>query len=366
MKVSIVTCFESNEERASFVLDACLQRKYIAKVITTDFSHVKKEKRESIPQGFIAIETLPYKKNMSIARMKSHAKFAKDAFALIERQQPELIWCIAPANSLIKEARKYKDKYPRVKIVVDIIDMWPESLPINIDKSIFPLNVWKNVRKKNISCADAVTTECEFYQNELYNEYKKKMYTLYWARDSKPHHLEINAPEDKVSLAYLGSINNIIDVELIKKAIQSINKKVVLHVIGDGESKDHFLNVLNPVCEIIDHGVVRDENEKAKIFSRCHAGINLYKEGLYIGLTSKCIDYFENGLPIINNIKGDTWLMVKRNKIGINFEGSTKIRYADLVKMRTNNETIYQIYNSNFTKKVFMKRCQAIIDKVMS
>ena len=46
MKVVIATCFESNEERVSFVLDACKKRKYNTKVITSDFSHIKKRKRK--------------------------------------------------------------------------------------------------------------------------------------------------------------------------------------------------------------------------------------------------------------------------------------------------------------------------------
>lgn len=366
MKVSIVTCFESNEERASFVLEACKQRGYIAKAITTDFSHVRKAKRESVREGFTAVKTDGYEKNLSVARMKSHAKFAKDAFELVERQQPDLIWCIAPANSLIKEAKKYKEKYPSVKIIVDIIDMWPESLPMNINKNIFPFNIWRNVRKDNIGCADLVVTECEFYQNTLINEYKGQMETIYWAKDGKTYHEKLNVPDDKISLVYLGSINNIIDVELIKKAISNIDREVVLHIIGDGENKENFISSLSQVCTIEDHGVVRDEEEKAKIFARCHAGINIYKEGLYIGLTSKCIDYFEHGLPIINNIKGDTWLFVKKNRLGINVDENTRIRHRDIERMRINNDSIYDIYNNNFTKRVFIKNCLSAIDKVIN
>ena len=49
MKVVIATCFESNEERVSFVLETCQKRQYETKVITTDFSHINKQKRMSIP-----------------------------------------------------------------------------------------------------------------------------------------------------------------------------------------------------------------------------------------------------------------------------------------------------------------------------
>ena len=156
MKVSIVTCYESNEELVSFVFEACKKRGYEVNAITSDYSHIRKEKRNNVPADFIAIDAKPYRKNLSVERMISHKQFAKDAFKLIEEQNPDLIWCVAPANSLIKEANEYKKKHPDVKIIVHIIDMWPESLPVKYDKNLLPFRLWRNIRKNNINCADAL------------------------------------------------------------------------------------------------------------------------------------------------------------------------------------------------------------------
>ena len=112
MKITVVTCYESNEERAGFVYDACFSREYDVNVITTDFSHIRKAKRESYPQGFMAISANEYNKNLSVSRIRSHQKFAKDAFGKVEELDPDLIWLMAPANSLIKEAKLYKEKHP--------------------------------------------------------------------------------------------------------------------------------------------------------------------------------------------------------------------------------------------------------------
>ena len=81
MKVVIITCFESNEERVSFVIDACKKRGDDVVAITSDFSHIRKEKRNNVPTDYIAIPTTPYSRNMSIRRMISHYRFAVDAFA---------------------------------------------------------------------------------------------------------------------------------------------------------------------------------------------------------------------------------------------------------------------------------------------
>ena len=365
MKVIIATCFQSNEERVNFVYDACKNRGYEVKAYTSDFSHVKKEKRDSVPEQFTVIKTKPYKKNMSIQRMNSHRIFSKDLFQQIEIDNPNLLWIMAPANSLIKEANNYKKKHPDKKIIIDIIDMWPESLPVNFNKNMIPFSWWKNVRTKNINCGDILVTECDLYQEILKNEYSGKIETIHWARDSKAIKTENELPEDNLSLVYIGSINNIIDTEKIAGIIKGIDMPVTLHVVGEGENTQHFLDTLKGVCEVIYHGPIRDEEKKNEIFAKCHAGINVYKEGLYIGLTVKCIDYFEHGLPIINNINGDTWNFVNEYNAGINVDKDNLINGKKLIEMRKNNQNIYNLYNENLTKEIFTEKCLKVIDEVL-
>lgn len=364
-KAVIVTCFESNEERVTFIMEALKSKGYEVVAITTDFSHIQKKERDSIPEGYISIQTSRYSKNLSISRLMSHNQFAIDAFFAIDSIKPELLWVVAPCNSLIKEANKYKRKHKNVKLIIDMIDMWPESLPIdNNKKKLKPFIWWKNIRTNNINCADEIVTECDLYHEILSKEFKGRITTIHWARDAKAIKYDLNIPNDKLSLAYIGSINNIIGIDLIKKLISSINKNVVLHIIGSGEKTDDMLNSLKDVCEVIYHGNVYDQTEKAMIFNNCHAGINIYKEGLYIGLTVKCIDYFMYGLPIINNIKGDTWSFVENNKVGININENTVIDENQLVDMRNNNQNIIDLFNSNFTKEIFISKCFEVIDRV--
>ncbi len=365
MKALIVTCFESNEERISFVLDSFKKKRYNTKVITTNYSHIKKEYRTNTPEEYIAIDTKPYTKNISIKRIISHIKFAKDAFKKIELETPDIIWLMAPANYLIKEANKYKKKYPATKIIIDIVDMWPESLPIRINKNIFPFNIWRNIRKNNIKCADALVTECDYYQEILKTEYLKNITTIHWARDNKAIETKLKPNGDKLSLCYIGSINNIIDTKTICEVISNCDKPVVLHVIGNGENRYNFIETVGKMCEVIYHGEIRDEKEKNKIFSECHAGINIYKENLYIGLTVKSIDYFEHGLPVINNIKGDTWNLINKYNAGINYYSNATIDSNMLIDLRKNNKKIYELYNQNFTKGEFINNCINVINGVI-
>lgn len=364
MKIDIVTCFESNEERVSFIYDLCKKQGFTVKAITTDFSHRNKEKRNNVPNYFKTINTIPYKNNMSVGRLMSHKKFAKDAFIEIEKDDPDLIWVVAPALSLIKEANIYKQNH-NCKIIIDIIDMWPESLPLGSLKKLFPFKLWKKIREDNINVADEVVTECDLYQEILSKEYKGKLTTLYWAKDVFLTRKEI-VENDTLNLCYIGSINNIIDIDLIKKIIKKFNRNVVLDIIGFGEKTEEMVSKLKDVCKVIYHGPIFDETEKEKIISKCLAGINIYKKDLYIGLTVKSMDYLRYGLPIINNIKGDTYNFVEKYNIGINVDETKDIDENKLIEMRNNSQNITDFYNMHFSKNVFENKCLEILNRVIN
>ena len=365
MKVVIASCFESNEERMGFVYEACKSRGYDTVALTSDFSHIKKEKRTTVPHFFKAIPTRPYKKNLSLNRILSHIRFAEDCFAQIEKEDPDLIWLMVPANSLAKEAGKYKAKHPEKKMIIDIIDMWPESLPVKVNKNVFPFSYWRSLRAKNISCCDALIAECDLYHSILKKEYDRNITTIHWARDGGCISSRSAYPDNALSLCYIGSINNIIDTEKIVSIIKQIDFPVIAHIIGEGEKTESFLESLKKECEVVYHGPVRDKEKKAEIFGQCHGGINIYREDLYIGLTVKCIDYFQHGLPIINNIKGDTWNLVEQYCAGFNLSDDLSIDARKMMMMRNDNQSIYDLFNNNFSKEIFLEKCLKTIDEVM-
>ena len=91
--------------------------------------------------------------------------------------------------------------------------------------------------------------------------------------------------------------------------------------------------------------------------SKCHFGLNIMKESVCVGLTTKSIDYFSCGLPIINNIKGDTWNIVEKYNVGINVkEVSTFANEYEKINIYEMKENVEKVYNRYFTINAF-KRC---------
>ena len=235
-----------------------------------------------------------------------------------------------------------------------------------IKKIPFANSIWAGIRNKYIDNADLVITECNLYQSIL-KAYvaPEKMKTLYLARKSYDIKTIPNPPEDRYSLCYLGSINNIIDIPAICKIINLLKaiRPVDLHIIGEGENKELFIeDAKKSGANVIDHGTVYDTDKKQEIFDSCHFGINIMKEEVFIGLTMKSMDYFAGGLPIINNIKGDTWKFIEDNKIGINYSG--KINREQLEGVIRSN--VRPFFDKILSEERFIEETDSILDGLFS
>lgn len=363
MRAVIVSSSYSYMERITLLEEAYKRQGYETVVLLTDFIHASKKTVTEEREGYIFIKTKTYSKNISLQRLYSHMMFAKDAFRIVKKMQVDLLHVLIPANSLAKEANRYKKSHPSVKLYMDFIDLWPETLPINRFKNTFPFVLWKRVRDGNLSRADAIYCECGLYKKVLGVEDDNHYKVLYWAKaldliESKPS-LSI----ERLELCYLGSINNIIDMDKIVEICKNLEeyKPVTLHLIANGEKKEEFLQKLHSnAIQVCDHGTIYDDELKQQIFDQCHFGLNIMKSSVCVGLTMKSLDYFRAGLPILNNIQGDTSDFVDQYGIGFNVNG----HYADKVKMLQMEDylqmrqKVTELYEQKFSKEAFFAQIE--------
>lgn len=371
MRVVIVNCFDTYEDRIDLLHDFFIDKDNDVTIIQSDFRHFSKVKRTEEKQDFIFIESKPYYKNMSMARLTSHYSYAKKAFHLVEDLQPDLLYVIIPPNSLAKFASIYKGRNRNVKLIFDLIDLWPETMPVGKIKA-FPLFVfWRLMRDKSLKHADFVITECDLYQSILKVVLKGiKTKTVYLAKREVNIESHPSFNKDEIHLCYLGSINNIIDIPKIKILIKLIHqiKPVTLHIIGDGESKDILIDEIKSTGAIVEyHGKIYDSQEKQKIFDKCQFGLNIMKDNVCVGLTMKSIDYFQAGLPILNNIQADTVQIVDKYRIGINVTDgnienvANKIANANMQELLVMKENTYKLFSSLFSVEAFNEKLEDVI-----
>lgn len=360
--VVIINCFDTYEHRVELLRKYFIRQGKRVHVLTSDWEHFHKRLRTECPAGYEMIHVRPYQKNLSVDRLASHHYFARAVQQRLEELQPELIWALVPPNSLAKCTAAYKKKHPQVKLVMDLIDMWPETMPISRFKTLPPFVAWRKLRDQYVGQADEVVTECDLYQTLLKDHCPgEKMHTLYLARNWADNASEADPPEDKVSLCYLGSINNIIDIDCIAQIVRSLGGSVELHIIGDGEKRDLLIRQATDAgAQVIFHGKVYDRAEKQKIMDRCHAGLNIMKKTVFVGLTMKSMDYFECGIPIINNIQGDTWQFVDAHGIGINIGEDVAISPEQIARLQENRKQVYEFGKAWFDVAVFEEKLDRI------
>lgn len=363
MVVVLVYAFDTCLDRVQLLKNYYTSRGYEVKGMTSNFSHRKKAVYNADADAVIPVRE--YHKNLSVDRILSHMEFAKKARQAMEDIQPDLIHCIVPCNSLVKEMAKYKKKHHNVKVAFDIIDLWPESMPIERYEWMLPFKIWKNRRDKYLSSGDYVFCECE-----LFKQYVHCGNVLYWSIDKDCMPMNPDLDQDELQFCYLGSINNIIDIPMISSFLRecSQQKKCVLHIIGDGEKKEQFIqDVLCVGVNVIDHKQIFDFKRKQEIFDQCNYGFNVMKSSVVVGLTMKSLDYMCAGLPIINTIQGDTKEFCTEWDIGFNITEDNIKQVAkqvcqegmDVQLQRRKN--IQTLYNTYFTKKRFYE----VLDKVL-
>ena len=363
MNIVIVNCFDTYEHRVELLHDAFIKKGHKVKVLTSNFRHFEKTVRREQKVDYMFFNAEPYNKNLSYQRLHSHIKLSKAIFSYLEKHadKVDILWVLVPPNSFVKDAASFKRNHKNVKLIFDLIDLWPETMPIGSVKNIFPFSIWRNYRDKNIRYADVVVTECALYQERLKRILKGiKKEVLYLARPLVPYEPHLELPNNKINLCYLGSINNIIDIDAIERIIIEIQKykPVELHIVGDGEKRNELIRTIKNVgATVVFHGKVYDRTEKQRIFDSCQYGLNIMKKSVCVGLTMKSMDYMEFGVPMINNIQGDTWKIVDKYKIGYNVLDKLELNNDIMMRVRSR-----EFFENNLTSDTFYNKLSHILD----
>ena len=355
MRIAIVTHSSTYESRAEAVGNCFRKGGQRVTWIYSDYNHLTKQTRKRNAPDHVYLHMTPYTRNLSAKRLFSIRSFARETGRYIDGEMKgkepfDLLYVMIPANTFVREAARLKREYG-VKVVFDLIDLWPESLPLDFLEKTPPVRYWRRLRDRDFGCADLIFTECRLYKEILKPEPEiaGKMRTLYWfkernrtkavsagsggescagkhscARDTLEAHggMEENpvAP-GTLHIAYMGAINNIIDIPGIVKLLLAIDclRPVKLHVVGEGNHADDFVLAVKEAGIAMEYyGPVYDEKKKDEILSHCSFGLNIMKPGVCVGLTMKSIEYLSHSLPLINNIRGDTAQLVRDLKIGVN------------------------------------------------
>lgn len=375
MNAVIITPFfnYSYDVRIKYLENTLINKGYNVKIVTTDFDHRTKSKYKINKDNVIQVNVPEYNKNISLRRLISHYSFSRKSFPIIKELEPNVLYVSGPPNSLFSTFSNFKQIKPNCKLIFDVGDIWPETLPISDKLKMYLKPVFKlasAIREKSFKNVDWTILECDYYQKFFNQSIFNKKVIYYSKQDLIGDHFKVKYPSKSViNIVYIGSINNIIDIDKIVEILVIMQKKSEIHfkIIGDGEKRDELIDKCNKYN--IRHsyfGNVFSEQRKYEILNDCDFALNIMKPNLEIALTMKSIEYFYWGLALINNIREDTTNLVNEYKCGINIVSSEEfaekyynLEWQEIYEMK---ESSRRTYIDRFSPISFANNIESILE----
>ena len=321
---------------------------------TGDFSHASKAKRVlKTDVGNDAVQlkivpTLPYRRNVSLERVRSHrayaAKWKRLALAATangELSVPDIIVSSMPTLSAAAAALELAETY-KAKAVVDIMDAWPDTFHRLFPKFLRPLAgaffaPLHREARRIYRAADQVTGVCRRY-GEMVGCFGIEDYHLAY------HGIEVPAtvPESRfpetgnLRLVYAGNLGRTYDLGTVLEAVRS-SGDAELDVAGAGPLEAKWKETaarLGLGGNVRFHGYL-DACALSDLLAQCHLGIVPMSAESFVGLPYKLCDYAKAGLGIASSLEGECEEMIGRFGVGVSYRvGDAKSLVAALRRWR--------------------------------
>jgi glycosyltransferase involved in cell wall biosynthesis len=338
-----------------------------------DFSHRQKAKRCPCPATdgveIKLIKVSTYKKNIGIARIISHvtlgAGFYKQAYLIISKlpkQELTIVLSMPPLDTCYS-ALRLKSIFPGVRVVIDIMDAWPDVLVevlcrrARILKPVARkiLTPYYAIFRQIVSKADGITAvNQEFIKMVKSSGYVGVSKVVYSGCELIPLNV-LNEKwskmrcgnEKKIKIAYVGAMGRMYDLHSVYKAIRSLNEDgldIELEIAG-GNSTDQKLQSELSIATGVGsraffHGFL-GMLDLQKMLLRCHIGIiPMFRESL-VAFPYKARDYAGAGLPMINSLGWDIEQLIEKYNAGWQYEAGNPVSLAKAIrKAAQSNEVL--------------------------
>lgn len=339
-------------------------------VLTTDFNHRLKRyfvESEADHPNQLLLHVPAYKKNLSVLRIWSHLIFAWKVRKYLNAQEerPKTIYCTMPTSASAYVCAKYC-KRNNVKFVIDVIDLWPDSLlPLVKGKAIIKAIVWPwtYMTRYAYRHADVIMGESVKYANEAkkYNT-KASVYPVYLGidlgiinkvKENLPIRLE--KPIDEIWIAYAGSLGESYDFKTLLDAVKQIHGRYryKLWFVGDGVRHDEIAGYIEENHLNAEITGFLSYEQLLGYLSYCDIAINIFREDTKVVYSYKFNDYVAMDCFVLNSLEGETAEMVDNYQIGRNFNFSDRSLTVVLEDTLANWEE-YKLMKDN---------CQRLIDE---
>jgi glycosyltransferase involved in cell wall biosynthesis len=266
-------------------------------------------------------------------------------------------------------------KISNAKIVIDIMDLWPELFELKLPKKMrwlgklifYPFYL---KRKNIIKAASALTAVApDYLEIGLKINDKIPSKVIYWGCDTTSINSLVNSNNDNLLSElklpaknnniwgiYAGTLGESYDViTLIKAAKIMENEFPELKILIAGAGP---LEEMVKECAAVHKNMFflgsLPTNQLYQLFKFCDFGFSTYTDASPVSMPIKCFDYLAAGLPLVNSLKRNLGALVKEHQIGYQYEASD---HNSLI------ETLKKLMNEKESLNLMKERCKTIGSK---
>ena len=355
--ISLFDDFLDENSRAS----AISRRIVNNQLITSNFDHSQKIFKEEIAQyNTICLKVPSYKRNLGIGRIYSHLVFAfrLNKF-LSECKDPiRAVYCFMPTSTAAFICGIFC-KRKKVKFIIDIIDIWPDSLlPVSKWFVIaYPfLCSWKLVTVLAYKMADYIVAESKQYAQIAHRFNLSVPYQHFYLGVDKAlvhrlitsSNLKLDKPVDQIWVCYGGSLGTSYDFDEILQVLNETQKiyNYKFFFIGDGVERNHIEDMVSLYnLDVFITGFLSYQDYLCYLY-HCDIAINIFRKNTKVVHSYKFNDYVATNCFILNSLDGETSELIEKYKIGKNFDfddNSLKNVLVDIL----DNWSFYEKYRNN-------------------
>lgn len=328
-------------------------------------------------------------KSSFILRIVSYCSFVFSACqGSWKLEKPDVIISASPSFFASFVSLFYK-KLKKVKIILDITDVWPDSaIATGFMKKGFLFSVAKKLEGWIYKNVDYITcgsmgTKKELLRNSVPED---KITVIPDAADLNLFNTNIDSSfvkkkyeiDGKFIVGYSGLIGFAQDPKNIVMAAQELKnyKDIIFLVVGDGGLKEAIetLSSKLKLKNIIFAGEKPRETVPSFIKSFSVGLVTLAKNDLFRNsMPSKLFDYLAAGIPTIVNLDGVAWGIIKESQSGLLSKECDPKDLAEKILYLYNNANLSiemgkrgKLYiEEHYDRKKIVKKLDNIIDKVV-
>lgn len=337
---------------------------------TANFVHRSKlyraEKWETIKFGnnihYSIVPSTSYKKHISLDRILFEKNFSENFLKLSTNfSKPDVLILTEPSLFFQSNILEYL-KTTNIKLIIDIIDLWPELFNIILPEKIrflgkFIFKKFYTKRNKLIQKADGIVAVSENYLEILPCDFNKPRAVVYWGNDTKgvfklsSDTLFAKKKKNEYRVIYAGTIGSNYDLNTVLETanvLKKLDTDISFIIAGDGPLKEWLMEkIASDNLFNVKYVGSLNSTELAELFYSSNLGLCSYVRASTVSMPIKIYDYLNYNIPILNSLSGDIKQLVDNKKIGLNYESENIKSLVDAIVILKNNTELQKSIKSN-------------------